>query len=136
MSVLNELYRSVKQALDVLVLRVFQEKSEVVEAFVLVPVEAVVSGAVDDLGDVVAFEDLVVFGHFLPRDKQTLDDFVALFAEFLHFEFVPGGGSDVEVDAVLLFLGNLLVLNLFIGLKSKLQARWLDCWSFAAVVIL
>jgi hypothetical protein len=68
MGILDELDNSVKQALDVLVLRVLQEKSQILDSLFLKPVLAVVSCAVYDVLDLVFFEE---FRNSLPLSSLT-----------------------------------------------------------------
>lgn len=83
MGVLDELDNSVKQALDVLVLRVLKEKSQILDSLLLKPVLAVVSCAVYDVLDLVFLKSFVILCHFLAWHVQALDYLAALLFAFL-----------------------------------------------------
>ncbi len=65
MSVLNELNCPIKETLDILILRVFQEKGQVVDSFISMPVLAIITCTVDDFCYIMSPKGLVVFSHFL-----------------------------------------------------------------------
>jgi len=120
LGILYEIDGSVEEALDVLILGVFEEEGEVVDALVLEPVLAVVSSAVDDWLYPVPLEGLEWFGYLLARDEDALHYLAALVLEFLHLKFVPSSGSDIKLYfPVLLLLLDLVVGDLLEWLEAQ-----------------
>ena len=113
---LDKVDASIEKAFDILVLRVFEEKSQIRNASPFKPVFTVISCAVYYCFYVVFLESFPVFCHLFPRHKNTVKYFVALRFKLLHFQLVTGCCADVELNlSSLLLLLYLRVTHLFEG---------------------
>ena len=115
---------SVKKTLNILVLTVLQEKSQIAKSSTLEPVLAIVTSTINNCLDIVLLQALPRLSHLLTRNKDTIHDLATLILEFVHFEFVPGGGPDVEFDLTIhLLLLNYLIARLLERLQVEVEDR-------------
>lgn len=85
LAIQDEINHDVEEALDVLILRVLQEKGKVVYSFVLEPVFAIVSSAIHDRFYLVLLKCFHGFGYSLARYVDSLHNFAAFTLKLLHF---------------------------------------------------
>lgn len=128
MGVLDELDNPVKQALDVFVLRVLQEKSQILDSLLLKPVLAVVSCAVYDVLHLIFLKSFVILCHFLAWHIQPLNYLAALLFAFLSLPsaFFRTIGNPHALNKIAWLILNLLA-RLFFRCQvqgSKVQRLW------------
>lgn len=92
--IVNKLNHSIKEALYILILRVFKKKSQVIVfwliliiwmAKILKPIEAVITSTIYDVCYFVPFQHLLIFCYFLAWYIQSLNYHTAVISKFFHF---------------------------------------------------
>ena len=132
MSIVDKVNHSIEKALYILILRIFEEKCQVIIFFLsnffftwplplfhnfyfFKPIIAVISRTVYNVRDIVLFEDFFIFGNFLSRKIQTFNDLRAVIFELLHFQLMSFCISHIKfIISFMLF--HLLIRHFFIRL--------------------
>ena len=83
--ILNEINNSIEKTLNVLILRIFEEKSKVGDVCRLEPIFAIITCTIYNMFYLILLKDLIIFCNFLTRDIKSLYDFTALLLTFLSF---------------------------------------------------
>lgn len=83
--VLYKVNDSIKETLNILILRVFEEKGKVSDFFRLKPILAIITCAVYNVFDLVFLKSLIIFCNFFARNVKSLDNFTAFLLTFLSF---------------------------------------------------
>lgn len=84
LAVNNKINSNVEQAFDILVLRIFEEKGEIIYSFVLKPILAIISSTVHYRFYLIFLKHLPWFGNSLTRNIHTFCYLAALTFKFLH----------------------------------------------------
>lgn len=66
--VLNELNNSIKQTLNILILRIFEKKCAIIYIFVLKPVLAIISCTINNSLNIMVLKNFPTFSHLLARN--------------------------------------------------------------------
>lgn len=83
--ILNEIDNSIEKTLNVLILRIFEEKSKVGDVCRLEPIFAIIACTIYNMFNLMLLKDFIIFCNFLTRDIQSLYDFTAFLLTFLSF---------------------------------------------------
>jgi hypothetical protein len=81
--ILYKFDNSIEEALNVLVLRVLEEKGKIFDSLIFKPVFAIISSAVDYVLDLMLIQRIIIFCHLFPRDIQPLNNLTAFLLAFL-----------------------------------------------------
>lgn len=83
--VLNEVNDPIKETLNILILRVFEEKGKISDFFRLKPILAIITCAVYNVFDLMFLKSVIIFCNFFAWDVKSLDNFAAFLLTFLSF---------------------------------------------------
>lgn len=83
--VLYEVNDSIKETLNILILRVFEEKGKVSDFFRLKPILAIITCAVYNVFDLMFLKGVIILSNFFAWDVKSLDNFTAFLLTFLSF---------------------------------------------------
>lgn len=114
LAIQDEVNGSIEQTLNILVLRIFQEKGQIIYILILEPVFAVVSGAIYYRLYLIFLECLPRFCHLFPRNVNSLYYLTAFSLELLHLQLMPSCCSNIKLNlTIFLLLFNLRILHFF-----------------------
>lgn len=83
--ILNEINYPIEETLNILILWVFKEKSQISELFLFEPILAVVTCTINDVFNFMLLKNIIIFGNFLTWNIQSFDNFTALLLTLLSF---------------------------------------------------